>query len=85
MYKRVVELNSRNSRATGIIILVDKPIAKKKDNFAQFIKISDCHNSIYLHPLKNIHKSKKSKKRWIKKVEILKKEIDMYLERLKDE
>ena len=84
MFKRMVEISSKKSRATASIVLVDKKEAKKRDRFAQFIKISDCHDSIYLHPLKNIHKSKKEKKRWIRKIKILKSEIDKYLERMED-
>jgi len=79
IYKKTIELNGLFSRATGTVVFVDKKNAKKKDNFAQFIKISDCHDSVYLHPNKNIHKSKEDFKNYINKVKALRDGINEYL------
>ena len=82
MYKRTKQLNSKESRATASVVLVDKVDTKKEDRFASFVKINDCNNSIYLHPHKNIHHSKKAKRSYLKKIKILQKELSMYIKHI---
>lgn len=82
MYKRVKQLNGKESRATASVVLVDKPNGKESDYFAQFVKINDCNNTIYLHPYKNVYFSKKAKQLYIKKIKKLRNELTSYLKHL---
>lgn len=83
MYNRRKWLNPPNSSSTGSIVCFSglaNWIDDGKRPISRFIEIADCHSKI------RIHQSQfETQEQYLKKVEVLKGELELYIEVLKKE